>query len=363
MSLLRAFFSSDGFMPHGHCYLWDGRILWLNVLSDAFIALAYFSIPISLLIFVRRRKDLEFSSLYLSFALFIVSCGFTHLCEVLTVWIPVYRLQAAIKCVTAVASMVTAVLLVRVLPRLLRFPSPRDLRKANQELQRANQELEAFSYSVSHDLRAPLRAIDGFSKLLVKRNTSLDPDSARMLGLVRSETQRMNQLIEDLLEFSRVVRKPMNCVEVDMEALATAAFQECRAMEPDRQVELKMRPLPKVIGEAGMLRQAWVNLISNAIKFSRSREKAVVEISSSQEDGEVVFSVADNGVGFNMEYAHNLFGVFQRLHTQQEFEGTGVGLALVQRIVQRHGGRIWAQAELEKGATFRFSLPLAEASS
>ena len=148
-----------------------------------------------------------------------------------------------------------------------------------------------------------------------------------------------------------------------MEALATAAFQECRAMEPDRQVELKMRPLPKVIGEAGMLRQAWVNLISNAIKFSRSREKAVVEISSSQEDGEVVFSVADNGVGFNMEYAHNLFGVFQRLHTQQEFEGTGVGLALVQRIVQRHGGRIWAQAELEKGATFRFSLPLAEASS
>jgi len=362
MGLLRAIFSSDGFMPHGHCYSWNQGVLFLQVISDVVTALAYFSIPWVLMRFVRRRKDLEFSSIYIWFAIFIVSCGMTHLSDILIVWFPLYWLQGLIKAVTAVSSAITAVLLLKLLPRALSLPSPRSLRKVNADLQMANKELEAFSYSVSHDLRAPLRAIEGFSKLLVSRNTgALDEDSVRMLGIVVSEAQRMNQLIEDLLGFSRVIRKSMNCGEVDMGALARDAYEQLTTQsadpEPKREIEFQLGGLPKAFGEAGMLRQVWVNLISNALKFTRPRRPARIEISAQETTEETVYSITDNGVGFDMAYAEKLFGVFQRLHTQQEFEGTGVGLALVQRIIQRHGGRVWAQAALDKGATFYFSLP------
>lgn len=349
-------------MPHGHCYLLDPGVMALNAISDALIALAYFSIPGLLLYFVRKRKDLEYKSVFVWFSIFIISCGLSHIAEIVVIWWPIYWIEGAIKAVTAFASIVTAILLFRLLPMVLGFPSPRSLHKVNTELQNANKELEAFSYSVSHDLRAPLRAIDGFSKLVLKRNTDkLDPESVRMLGIIESEAKRMNQLIEDLLAFSRVIRKTMNCGEVDMGALAREVFEQLSAqrsgLEPERKIEFALHSIPKAIGESGMLRQVWINLVSNAIKFTRPRPIAHIEISGEENEEEIVYTISDNGVGFDMTYADKLFGVFQRLHTQQEFEGTGVGLALVQRIVQRHGGRVWVKAEPDKGAAFHFSLP------
>ena len=226
-------------------------------------------------------------------------------------------------------------------------------------LEAANKELEAFSYSVSHDLRAPLRAVDGFSRMvLTDYAPKLDDEGRRMLGVIRSEAQRMGRLIDDLLAFSRLGRQPIEAARIDMQALAQEVCDELLALEPERQVRFELHPLPSALGTQSMIRQVWINLIGNALKFTKEREVAEIEIGVTEdESGGRVYYVKDNGVGFDMRYAEKLFGVFQRLHSQQEFPGTGVGLALVQRIVQRHGGRVWAEAEVNRGATFYFMLP------
>ena len=232
------------------------------------------------------------------------------------------------------------------------------VRERTAQLETANKELESFSYSVSHDLRAPLRAISGFAGILAEDFAQrLTDEGRRVLDTITSEARRMGQLIDDLLEFSRVGRRPMQAAEVDMNALAQGAFNDCASQAPGRDLRFKLHPLPAVQGDAAMLRQVWTNLISNAVKYTRPRPVAEIEITCCADKGEFVFCVKDNGTGFDMQYVQKLFGVFQRLHDETEFEGTGVGLALVQRIVQRHGGRVWAEAALNEGAAFRFSLP------
>ncbi len=224
------------------------------------------------------------------------------------------------------------------------------------ELKAANRELEAFSYSVSHDLRAPLRAVDGFSRILLEDHAKqLDTDGRRLLGVVRSSTRQMGQLIDDLLSFSRIGRQEMTRTGVDMMALAHAAFRDLLAA--DERVSFTVGPLPHADVDPSLMRQVWTNLISNALKFTRPKVERVIEVAGRTEPGRVVYSVKDNGVGFDMAYSNKLFGVFQRLHSSHEFEGTGVGLALVQRIVHRHGGEVWAEGKAGEGATFSFSLP------
>ena len=234
------------------------------------------------------------------------------------------------------------------------------VRKRTEQLEAANKELEAFTYSVSHDLRAPLRAVDGFSRIIVEDYAErLDDEGRRILGVIRSESQRMGRLIDDLLAFSRLGRQQMEVEAVDMHEMAREVFDELAAQEPpERRIELDLRPLPHVIGTKMMIRQVWVNLISNAIKFTRGRDPGQIEIGVQEEDdGRTVFYVKDNGAGFDMRFSDKLFGVFQRLHSDAEFPGTGVGLALVQRIIQRHGGRVWAEGEVNHGATFYFTIP------
>ena len=233
------------------------------------------------------------------------------------------------------------------------------VRERTAQLETAVKELDAFSYSVSHDLRAPLRAVDGFSRMVVADyGEKLDDEGRRMLGVIRSETRRMGRLIDDLLAFARLGRQQIEPAEIDMRALAQAVFDELAALEPERQLRLALGPLPPACGSQAMIRQAWVNLIGNAIKFTQERAVGEIEIGA-REDGEggQIYFIKDNGAGFDMRYVGKLFGVFQRLHTKQAFEGTGVGLALVQRIVQRHGGRVWAEAEVDRGATFSFTIP------
>jgi PAS domain S-box-containing protein len=225
------------------------------------------------------------------------------------------------------------------------------------QLEAANKELEAFSYSVSHDLRAPLRAVDGFSQAVVEDyGPQLPEEGQRYLRTIREGAQRMGTLIDDLLTFSRLSRQPANRQPVDTGKLVREILEELNPRSPDRQVEIRLGDLPPCQGDAALVRQVWVNLLSNAFKYTRQREVAIVDIGCAHEAGANVYYVRDNGTGFDMKYAHKLFGVFQRLHRAEDYEGTGVGLAIVQRVVHRHGGRVWAEAALDRGATFYFTL-------
>ena len=221
-----------------------------------------------------------------------------------------------------------------------------------------NKELEAFSYSVSHDLRAPLRAISGFVEAVMEDYAPrLDNEGKRYLGLIQENAHKMGQLIDDLLAFSRLGRQEMIKSQMDMAALAKEVFDELAALTPQRNIKFTILPVPPVNADKSLIRQVLVNLLANAIKFTRLTANASIEFGFLPQADNGAYYVKDNGVGFDMQYSGKLFGVFQRLHAITEFEGTGVGLALVHRIITRHGGRVWAEGKLNEGATFYFTLP------
>jgi signal transduction histidine kinase len=227
-------------------------------------------------------------------------------------------------------------------------------------LEGTNAELESFSYSVSHDLRAPLRAIQGFSRILLEDyKTQLDPEAQRLLGVIDQNTRRMGQLIDDLLAFSRLGRTELTTGPVDMKELAQIVADEVQRGDTGRQepLEIRIDALPPARGDRGLLHQVMSNLLQNAAKFTRDRPSARIEVGSRPNGDQTVYYVKDNGAGFDARYADKLFGVFQRLHSTEQFDGTGVGLAIVKRIVQRHGGRVWAEGVVNQGATFYFTLP------
>jgi PAS domain S-box-containing protein len=235
----------------------------------------------------------------------------------------------------------------------------RDLQMRAVALEAANKELEAFSYSVSHDLRAPLRHIDGFLQLLQKKAAGvLDEESQHYMDTISGAAQKMGQLVDDLLSFSRMGRREISSKPVNLGFLVKEAIRELAPDAAGREIDWRLDELPSANGDASMLRLVLLNLIANALKFTRPRERARIEIGSKPaQNGEAVIFVRDNGVGFDMAYADKLFGVFQRLHRAEEFEGTGIGLATVRRIIARHGGRTWAEGSVDQGATFYFSLP------
>jgi len=237
----------------------------------------------------------------------------------------------------------------------------RNLKQRTIELETVNKELEAFSYSVSHDLKAPLRSVDGFAKMLEEDYAGkLDDEGKRLLNVIRESAKDMGQLISDLLEFSRMSRREIHKTEIDMEDLIREIYSQLTGGLDKRIIKIEIDSLPKTFGDTAMIREVVSNLLSNAIKFTGTRKEAMIKVKGGIGEGEVIYSFKDNGVGFNMEYKEKLFCVFQRLHTVTEFEGTGIGLALVQRIVQRHGGRVWAEGKLGEGAEFSFSLPIIE---
>ena len=231
-----------------------------------------------------------------------------------------------------------------------------------EELRAVNKELETFNYAVAHDLRAPLRHIHGFAEMLAEEASPVLNDSGKHhLDTIRDSVERMSQLLEDLLKLSRLGRQELSKQACSLKPLVEEVVKGLKPEMQDRQVEWRIEELPFVQGDPVLLKQVLVNLLSNALKFTRTRQPAIIEIGQTTIDGEPVVFVRDNGVGFSMKYADKLFGLFQRLHRQQDFEGTGVGLAIVQRIIHRHGGRVWAEAELNKGATFYLSLRACEA--
>jgi PAS domain S-box-containing protein len=226
------------------------------------------------------------------------------------------------------------------------------------QLENVNKELEAFSYSVSHDLRAPLRAVNGYARMLVEDyGPLLDMEANRLLGIIQQNALKMGILIDDLLSLSRLGRKELRNFTINMTELAEQALSEISKTNPHKAI-VTIYPLLNVMGDASLLYQVMLNLLSNAIKYSSKKAKPAIEISSILQENEQIYCIKDNGAGFNMNYSHKLFGVFQRLHTEIEFEGTGVGLAIVKRIINRHQGRVWAEGILGEGAAFYFSLPV-----
>ena len=233
----------------------------------------------------------------------------------------------------------------------------KELEQNIKKVTELNKELEAFSYSVSHDLRTPLIVIGGFSRRLFKNySDKLDAKGREALNIIQENAQKMSQFIDELLAFSRSERQEMKLEDVDMEKLARTVLEELKIFTSER-TSIKIRDLPPAHGDKIMLHHVFYNLISNTIKFTRDREMAIIEIGCKHEKDDYIYYVKDNGAGFDMQYADKLFNVFQRLHKDDEFEGTGVGLAIVQRVIKRHGGQVWAEGKINGGATFYFSLP------
>lgn len=230
--------------------------------------------------------------------------------------------------------------------------------KRAQELIVINDEMEAFSYSVSHDLQSPLRKIMAYATLFEKKYVgTLDGDGTRILESMVRNTKKMSKLIEDLLKFSQLGRKQVEHEKINMSDLVSSISQDFLVDDLEQRIEFTINSLPSVKGDAALIRQVWINLFSNAIKYSKYKLKTKIEVGFYKKINHIVYYLKDNGIGFEMEYHDKLFGVFQRLHSQEEFEGTGIGLAIVQKIVQRHGGNVWAESIPGEGSSFYFSLP------
>ena len=354
-----SWFSSGQFLPHGHCYLWSPGVMWMNVVGDLLIAMAYFTIPFALLYIARRRRDLSFDWLVVCFGVFVVACGLTYVMDVWNVWHAHYWLQGIVKLLTAAASVPTAILLWRFLPGILMLPSQRQLRDANESLARANRELEAFTASVSHDLRSPLTTIAGQAGLLELSMPDATDEQKRRLSRIQGSVKQMSELIEALLVLSRISRQTLHREIVDVTALAESIVQDMRQKEPARNVEVVIQPNMAVHGDRRVVGDLFQNLIGNAWKFTSKTAQARIEIGQSSGGSLATLYIRDNGAGFDMTYEQKLFKPFQRLHGAADFDGSGVGLATVARIVDRHGGRIWAEGKPNEGAVFYFTLPTA----
>jgi signal transduction histidine kinase len=388
LDTLSDIFGSTGFMPHGHCFLWTPSLFWTYVAADAVIAASYYTIPVALWYFVKKREDLPFSWIFVMFAVFVAACGTTHLISIWSIWEPHYWLDAGVKSITAIASISTAILLWSLLPQALAIPSHAILRQTNLELENevtrrgkaedellkinqtlaertaeleaVNRELESFSYSVAHDLRAPLRHIGGYSQLLLTEFANRDETEKRYLDAIIQSSARMGALVDDLLALSRTSRVDIHEKAVDLNAIVEVVRIEAKLDNSPNGIEWQIDKLPSVRGDAPLLQVVFTNLISNAVKFSRNRNQPVIKISARADgNNQVVVAVKDNGAGFDPRYQDKLFGVFQRLHRDDEFEGNGIGLATVRRIIERHGGRIWAESRPDEGATFFVALQIA----
>jgi signal transduction histidine kinase len=352
-----SWFGGEQFLPHGHCYMWTPGILWMHVIADILIAMAYFAIPFVLIYVTRRRRDLPLNWLVVCFGVFIVACGLTHVMDVWSVWHTAYWLEGLLKLVTAAASVPTAILLWRSLPFILSVPSQRQLRDANESLARANRELEAFTASVSHDLRSPLTTIAGQAGLLEMSMPHANEEQRRRLSRIQGSVRQMSELIEALLVLSRISRHTLHREIIDVSALAEGIVQDLRQRDPSRNVEVEIQPGMSVHGDRRLIADLFVNLLGNAWKFTSRTAAPRIEVGQSQHGSMATLFVRDNGAGFDMTYEHKLFQPFQRLHGAADFEGSGVGLATVARIIDRHGGRIWAEGKVGQGAVFYFTMP------
>jgi len=383
---------TDDFMPHGHCYFWQPDVLWLNVLSDLGIALAYFTIPAALLAFVRKRRDLAFRRVFVLFSAFILACGATHSFNVVTVWSPLYRIEGLLKMVTALVSIATAVVLWRLLPRALELPSPAQLAEANAELSaevgrrehaeerlretnealearvrdrtaelaRSNRDLQQFAYVASHDLQEPLRMVSSYVGLLEKRlGDELDERGRRYVGHAVEGARRMGRMMDDLLELSRAGEILGPPEVVDLERCLDAALEGLAIPIREREAIIRRpEPMPAALAHELRVTRLLTNLISNAIKYSPEQPRIIISVA--REGAWWRVAVADEGMGMNPEHHDVVWDPFRRLHTHDEIAGSGMGLSICRRIVEGWSGELSFESTPGEGSTFEFTIPAAD---
>lgn len=381
-------FATD-FVAHGYCMRWASSVVWLHVVSDAIIALAYFVIPVALILFVRKRKDLAFHWMFVAFGIFILACGTTHVFSIITLWYPIYRIEGVVKALTAVSSIVTAALLVKMIPVALRLPSPDDLRREidrrkaaeldlrnvnarleqrvqerTVRMERYNKALQSITYISSHDLTEPVRTISLFTEELQRSSAGkLQGSELEYLGFIVTNARRMLHLIEDLSGFTHAVHSTEEATAFLPEhtpvtqALKGALEDLGSALEESSASVIYSEDLPVVAMNRMPLQAVFKNLLGNSIQYARSGVPVRIEISAVEETDRHVISVRDNGLGLDMTYAEIIFQPFKRLHGG-EIPGSGVGLAICKNVVESFGGRIWVESDGPgTGATFHFSIP------
>ena len=378
MKSLTEFFSTDGFMPHGHCYLWKPELLWLNVISDSFIALAYMTIPCTLLYFVRKRRDIPFDWMLVAFGIFILACGATHIMEVWVIWNPSYWLIGMIKAVTAVASIVTAILLVKLMPMALKIPSPSQLEKVNQQLldsneallqakeqaEIANQAKGTFLTNVSHELRTPLNVIVGYAQML-KRTLDLPERQRKGVIAIQQSGQQLLALISDILDLSKVdagkvvleprpVQLPRFLKDIiDMVSVRAAQKGVALFYSPDPELP------DAVMVDETRLRQVLLNLLSNAIKFTDNGSVGLMvnAVAATPGHTDLYFEVTDSGIGMSEDDLKIVFNSFEQAgDIDRRIGGSGLGLDISQQLVSLMNGKIQASSTLGVGSRFRFSI-------
>lgn len=392
---LRNLFNAD-FMPQGSCMRWDPQVVWLHLISDGLIALAYYSIPVALVYFVRKRRDLVFQNVFVWFCAFIFACATTHLLGAWTLYDPVYRLEGVVKAITAVVSLYTAFLLWPLIPRALALPSPAQLELANQELafqinerrqaeerirqmnseleervrQRTEElkqssdeararsaEVEQFIYTVSHDLKSPLVTVQGFAGLLERDVREGRTDRLiEFTHQIKTGVAQMAELIDDLLNLSRVGRIKRPPEPVNMSDLTRKILRLHQHELDQRHIDVEVQDdMPIIDVDKQRIADVIENVIANAIKHGWTAEMPRITVGAQMTDREVLFFVRDNGPGIPERYQHKIFDLFERLDSSSE--GTGVGLSIVKRAMEVHGGRVWVESTPGQGATFWLAFP------
>lgn len=370
----------NGFIPHGYCISWSPPLLGTYVVSDVLTFLSYSSMPLALGYFARRRPDFPYKWLLWMFAAFILACGTTHLMGTIILWQPLYWIDAALKAVTAAISVATAIALWPMIPHAIRAPSHKQLHAVNEELRReiaerrrveeelrlaneallkSNLHLQHFAHVAAHDLQTPLRTVSIYVGLLEREfEGRLAEQPAQWMAWVLSGTSRMQVLVDDLLAYSRLDSQSRPFEAVDCQRVFDEVKSNLAESIGRTEAEVSSAVLPSVVADRTQLAQVMQNLIENGIKYNTAQAPRV-HVEAERRGEEWVFSVSDNGIGIAPEYHERIFEIFRRLHSQSEYPGTGIGLAICQKVIERHGGRIWVDSRDGTGSVFYFSLPAA----
>lgn len=358
LNAIESFFQTQGFMPHGMCLSWRPAILWTIVFGNALIALAYLIIPMALIYLVIKRKDMKFRWIFILFGAFILACGCTHVMSIITLWNPVYGLEAIILAFAGIVSILTAILIWPQLPLILKIPSPWELERLNEELKHSNEELDDFVYIVSHDLKEPLRGINNFSSFIAEDyKDKLNNEGKEQLDILRMLSQRMEALINDLLIYSHAGRSELEFQPQNINEIVEEKMRLLSAYLKENNATVTIEnPLPTIKCDKSRIGVVFQNLIENAVKYNTNKTKTV-KIAYRELRDSYEFSIADNGIGVPAYEYNNIFKIFKRLHERNDFGGgTGMGLTLIKKIVERHHGRIWLNSTVNEGTTFYFTI-------